>query len=143
MMANGRTVPRYIDIPDVCDWNDDMRHAAIYEMNNLFLSANLKRNTQSQFGRLSHLQSDEISSQLRRNDASWSFKGNFAMGACHLVCKTREAAGAISAHFRFSSICIKVAHSEIDVVRRLFQEQNSVRSDTAVAITKSRDLSPI
>src|SRR5882724_1019544 len=140
MMANGRAVPRHIDIADLCDWNNDMRHAAIYEMNDLFLSANLKRNTQSQIGRLGHLQSDEVSSQLRRNDASWSFKGNFATGACHLVCETREAARAIPAHFRFSSICIKVTHSEIGVVRRVFQQQNSVRSDTAVAITKVRDL---
>src|SRR6266480_195378 len=123
MTANGRAVPRYINIADLCDWNNDMRHAAIYEMNDLFLIANLKRNTQSQIGRLSHLQSDEVSSQFRRNDASWSFKGNFSMGACHLVCKTREAASAISAHFRFSSVCIKVAHSEIGVVRRFFQQQ--------------------
>ena len=65
------------------------------------------------------------------------------MGTCHPVCKTREAARAIPAHFRFSSICIKVAHSEIGVVRRVFQQQNSVRSDTAVAITKARDLSVI
>jgi len=69
-----------------------MRHGRYYGNERSFSQRNLKRNTQSQIGRLGHLQSDEVSSQLRRNDASWSFKGNFATGACHLVCETREAA---------------------------------------------------
>src|SRR5215510_12846831 len=110
-----------------------MRHAAINKMNNPFLCANLKRNIQSQISRLGHSQSDEISRQLRRNGASWSLKGNFTLHPCHLVCKTRKAACAVSAHFRFSSVGVKIAHSEIGVVRWTFQEQNSVCSDTTMA----------
>jgi len=130
--------PRHIDIADLCDWNNDMRHAAIYEMNDLFLQRKFERNTQSQIGRLGHCRVTSLS-QLRRNDAAGVSKEIFATGACHLVCETREAARAIPRTFPLSSICIKVTHSEIGVVRRFSTTKNSVRSDTAVAITKVRD----
>ena len=89
------------------------------------------------------MQSDDISGQLRRNDASWRLKGDLAPGARHLACKPRKATSAVSAHLRFPAIGIEVAHSEIRVVRWIFQQQNAICSDTAMAITKARDLAAI
>jgi hypothetical protein len=60
-----------------------------------------------------------------------------------MVRKTSKAARAVSTHFRFSSIGVKIAHSEIGMVRWLFQQQNSICSDPAMAITKTRDLATI
>src|SRR4030095_12875027 len=120
-----------------------MRHATVNEMNDSFLRADAKGNAWPQIGGLGHLQSHEVSGKLGRNDTSWCLKRNLTLGACRLVCKPRKAARAVPAHLRFSPIGVKVAHSEIGVVRSIFPPQNSVRSDTAVAITKARDLAAI
>src|SRR5438105_15888835 len=102
-----------------------MRHATINEMNDSFFRADVKQNIESQIGRFGHLQSDEISGQLRRNDASWRLKGDLAPAARHLVSKPRKTTRAASAHLRFPAVGIAVAHSELRVVRWLFQQQNA------------------
>src|SRR5439155_21941180 len=135
--------PQHIYIADLCDGNNHMRHAAVNKMNDSLFRADVKRNIESQIGRFGHLQSDEISSQLRRNDASYRLKGDLAPGARHLVCKPRKATRAVSAHLRFSAVGIEIAHSKIRVVRWIFQQHNAISSDTAMAITEARDLATI
>src|SRR5438874_11012400 len=102
-----------------------MRHAAVNKMNDSLFRADVKRNIESQIGRFGHLQSDEISGQLRRNDASWPLKGDPAPSARHLASKPRKATSAASAHIRFPAIGTEVAHSEIRAVLWIFQQPNS------------------
>src|SRR5437660_1527772 len=120
-----------------------MRYAAVDEMNCLIFSCDAKRDVQSQISRLSHFQRYEIPNKPGRNDASRSFKRNCAFRPCNPVCKTCEATRAVAAHFRFSAVCIKVAHPKIRTVCRFFEQQNPIGADSPVAIAKVCDLAAI
>ena len=123
-MAKARTLSSHIDITDLCNRNNDMRHAAIYEVNDLFFSANWKTT----------LSRKSVGSVIRRvtrspfNSAEMTPAGVskeiFALGSADLVCKAREAARAVAAHFRFSAIGVEIAHPEIGVVCWIFEQQN-------------------
>ena len=92
-----------------------MRHAAIYEMNDLFSAADGK-------GTLNRKSVGSVICRVTRSPANSAEMTPAGVSKeilpCvrHPVCKTREAARAVPAHFRFSSIGVKVAHSKIGVV---------------------------
>jgi hypothetical protein len=57
-----------------------------------------------------------------------------------LVRKTCEAARAVAAHFGLAPVTVKVPHPEIRLVGRLFEQENPIRADAAVAIANLHDL---
>src|SRR5207253_10463772 len=58
----------------------------------------------------------------------------------NLVCKTGEAACAVAAHLCFSTVGIKITHPEIRAVGGIFEQQDSVGANAAVAIAQARNL---
>jgi hypothetical protein len=101
------------------------------------------RDVQSQISGLGHLQRHQVMSKLGPNYASRSFKRNLSLRAGDLIRKTREATRAVATHFRFAAIGVKITHPKIGTVGRLFEQQNSIGPDAAMAIAKACDLAAI
>jgi len=140
VMTNGGAVPPDIDIVDLRDWNDNVRHPAVDKMNGFGFACDLQRNIQPQIARRRHLQRHQFTVKLGRNHAGRSLKGNLPLRAGNFVCKSRKAARAVAAHFRFTAVAVKVAHPEVRPVSRFFEQQNSIGADAAVTIANARDL---
>jgi hypothetical protein len=78
--------------------------------------------------------------QFSANQTCRSLKGDFYRSVGNPVRVARETTRPIPAHFRFATVAIIIAHSEIGAVRAFLKQQNSVRPYTAVSIANSDDL---
>ena len=90
---------------------------------------------------LAHAEGDLVAAQGGGDEARWSFKGDPAV-ACgrESVDETGKAACAIAAHFGFPAVGVVVTHAEVGLGFGLFDQEESVGPDAAVAIAEAGDL---
>jgi hypothetical protein len=85
-----------------------------------------------------HVDPHLITFKLGRNHAGQGLKTEglkrVLMKQIH---KATETAGAISTHFGLATVSIVIPHFEIAAARRWLHEQESIRADSAMPITKA------
>src|SRR5713226_945460 len=140
VITNGLARPPDIDIVNLRNRNNNMRHSGVDKVDRLGFASEAKRDIQSQIGRLAHLQRYQLIVKLGPNHAGRSLKRNLSRRARDFMRETGKAARTVAAHFRFTAVAVKVAHPKVRAVPRFFQQQNSIGANAAVTIANACDL---
>ena len=114
-----------------------MWHTTINKMrSDLFV---FERNFQieTQAFRLAHLEGDAFTMQSRADHAGRRLKGKRLHRTRDATREARKTPRAIATHFGFAAIGVIVSHAKICAVRRLLQDQNSIRTHPSMPIANA------
>ena len=90
---------------------------------------------------MAHAEGDLVAAQGGGDEAGGSFEGDAAVvGGRELVNESGEAAGSVATHFGFPAVGVVVTHAKVGLGFGLFNEEEPVGADAAVAVAEAGDL---
>ena len=82
-----------------------------------------------------------VAAERGGDEAGGGFEVDGAVvGGRELVDEPGKAAGAVAAHFCFPAVGVVITHAEVGLGFGLFDEEESVGTDAAVAVAEAGDL---
>jgi hypothetical protein len=142
VMAEGGAERMDVGAVEVIDEDHGVRDAGMDRVDSECFSGGVEFHAIGEGTGLAQGEGDLVAAEGGGDQAGGGFKGDGAvLGGRELVDESGKAAGAIAAHFGFPAVGVVVAHAEVGLGFGLFDEEESVGPDAAVAVAKAGDLS--